>query len=56
MAKEKKIETLREKLTSADKFKKHCENAGVEATTRQLSKYQMKKGKVYRSQVLKETV
>ena len=53
---DKKVATLREKLASADGFKKHCENAGVEATARQFSKFQMGKGKVYRTQILKETV
>lgn len=39
--------TLREQLASDDKFKKNCESAGVEATTRQLSKFKLKKGKAY---------
>jgi len=53
--KEKEM-TIREKLVSADGFKKHCENAGMEATPRQFSKFQRGKGKVYRTQILKETV
>jgi hypothetical protein len=53
---DKKVVTLREKLASADEFKKQCEAAGVEATPRQLSKYQLKKGIVYRTQVKKESL
>lgn len=51
---EKKVLTNREKLATDNTFKKHCENAGVEPTVRQFSKFQMGKGSVYKTQILKQ--
>ena len=52
--KEKHVEiSLAEKMKGDKIFQQHCSNANFEPTKRQYSKYLMKKGTVYKTQILK---